>query len=512
MKEGIFMSDNKENNKNEENGSTNKINLSENRDYDLSKLDLNEPQVLDKIELNKKDNTKFGIISFILSIIAITVFFVPINGDIPFGTIYQGAIDIVESLLVINGQQVGALLIVTIILMLTGITSIIGKYFAPKESKVAKYYEADSIIHPILYMLGGIFTLMYFLNKIGIYNAPEMIVGASTGEMVIPGVVIGVAFIIPVGAIFIPFLTDYGLIDFLGVLLEPLMRPLFKTPGKSAVDATASFVGSTTMGIIITGRMYNTKMYTEKESAIICTCFSAVSVGYAHLVMETAGIGDHFVSTYGVSFLITFIIAGIISRLYPLNKKRDIFVDGTPQTEEDRKKAKSGSRGGIIKTGAHRATVRAYTSGSLPKRILDSVVDAFPVMPKVITLLCSIGILGMIAAKYTPIFDVIGYAFYPFTKLLGVPDPMVAAVALPTGITEMFIPVLTIADQVAQLHIKTRFFVTAVSMVQIIFLAESVVVIMNTGLPVKFREMLYIFVLRTLIAMPLVAFFMHLLF
>lgn len=330
----------------------------------------------------------------------------------------------------------------------TGVTSIIGKYFAPKDSKIYKYYEADSIIHPILYMLGGIFIALYFLNKIGVYAAPDMIVGPSTGEMVIPGVVIGVAFIIPVGAFFIPFLTDYGLIDFLGVLLEPLMRPLFKTPGKSAVDACASFVGSTTMGIIITSRMYKSSMYTEREAAIISSCFSAVSVGYALLVMNTAGIGEYFSATYFVSFLITFILSGIMCRIYPLNKKRDIYKNGTVQTQEDRNEAKAKFGTEMITTGAHRATIRAYTSGSLPKKIIYFIRDAFPVLPKVITLLCSIGIIGMILAEYTPIFDIVGYVFLLFTKLLGVPDPQVAA-ALPAGITEMFIPVLTIADQVA---------------------------------------------------------------
>lgn len=490
----------------------NNINLSENKNYDLTTLDLNEPRVLDTIDLNKSDLQKSGMKSLVLSLIAIFVFFIPVAGNIPFGTIYQGAISIVESLVVINGQQVGALLLCTIILMGTGITSIIGKYFAPKDSKMYKYYQADSIIHPILYMLGGIFIGMYFLNKIGVYAAPDMIVGPSTGEMVIPGVVIGVAFIIPVGAFFIPFLTDYGLIDFLGVLLEPLMRPLFKTPGKSAVDACASFVGSTTMGIIITSRMYKSSMYTEREASIICSCFSAVSVGYALLVMTTAGIGEHFSATYFVSFLITFILAGIMCRIYPLNKKRDIYKNGTVQTQEDRNEAKAKFGKEMLETGTHRATIRAYTSGSLPKKIIYSIRDAFPVLPKVITLLCSIGIIGMILAEYTPIFDIVGYVFLPFTKLLGVPDPQVAAAALPAGITEMFIPVLTIADQVAQLHIKTRFFVTTVSMVQIIFLAESVVVIMNTGLPVKFRELMIMFFQRTFIAMPFVALFMHILF
>jgi len=489
-----------------------KINLSENKDYDLSKLDLNDPKVLDSIELNKSDWIKGFIKSFIITAIAIFVFFIPINGGIPFGFIYQKAIDIVSSLIVINGQDVGALLICTVVLMSTGISSVIGKFFSKKDSKLYKYFEADSVIHPFLYLAGGIFILFYFLNKIGVYAAPEMIVGPSTGEMVIPGVVIGVAFIIPVGAFFIPFLTDYGCIDFFGVILEPLMRPLFKTPGKSAVDACASFVGSTTMGIIITSRMYKGNIYTEKESSIVATCFSAVSVGYALLVMQTAGIGEYFIITYFVSFFLAFVLAAIISRIPPISRKQDVFANGKLQTNEERKEASLKFGPSMFKAGVNRAVVRAHTSGGMLKRIIASVIDSFPVLPKVITLLCSIGILGMIVAKYTPVFDIVGYAFLPLTKILGVPDAQVAAAAIPTGITEMFIPVLTIADKVAQLHVKTRFFVTVVSMVQIIFLAESVVVIMNTGLPIKFKELMIVFLERTIIAMPFAALFMHILF
>ena len=426
-----------------------KINLSEEKDYDLTKLDLNDPKVLDNIELNKGHMTKGFIIALITSILAIFVFFIPINNNILFGMIYQGLINLVNKLVVINGQEVGALLVCTLVLMGTGITSIIGKYFSKEGSKLYNYYEKDSIIHPILYMLGGIFIAMYFGNKVGWFNAPDMIVGPSTGEMVIPGVVVGVAFIIPVGAFFIPFLTDYGCIDFFGVLLEPLMRPLFKTPGKSAVDACASFVGSTTMGIIITGRMYKSSAYTAKEASVIATCFSAVSVGYALLVMETAGIGEYFVPTYFVSFFLVFVMAAIICRIPPISKKKDIYYNGREQTELERKEntVKFGPK--MLKVGSERAAKRAHIGGNLVVRVKDSIIDSFPVLPKVITLLCSIGILGMIVAKYTPVFDIIGYAFYPITKLLGVPDAMVAAAAIPTGITEMFIPVLTIADQVA---------------------------------------------------------------
>lgn len=493
-----------------------KINLSESKDIHVEDLDLADPQVLDSIELNKSD-TRRGLFQFLFfTAIAIFVFFVPVNGVIPFGIIYNKLIEVVESLVVINGVEVGALLICTIILVATGILSFVGKFFSKKESKIYKYFEADSIIHPFLYLAGGVFILLYFLNTIGLYVAPDMIVGASTGEMVIPGVVVGVAFIIPVGAFFIPFLTDYGCIDFIGIVLEPLMRPLFKTPGKSAVDAVASFVGSTTMGIIITGRMYKSSAYTEKEASIVATCFSAVSIGYALVVMDKVGVGEHFGVIYFTSFITAFLIAAIVCRIPPLSRKKDIFYNGREQSKEELKKeGKLDISPALFKKGVHRGTVKAHTSGNILIRIKDSIIDAFPVMPKVITLLCSIGILGMIIAAYTPIFDWLGLIFLPLVKLVGVPEARIAAAAIPAGITEMFIPTLILADKMAagvEISLATKYFVIAVSMVQIIFLAESVVVIMSTGLPVNFKEMMIIFVQRTFIAIPLVAIFMHLFF
>ena len=79
----------------------------------------------------------------------------------------------------------------------------------------------------------------------------------------------------------------------------------------------------------------------------------------------------------------------------------------------------------------------------------------------------------------------------------------------------MFIPTLILADKIAagaEIALATKYFVISVSMVQIIFLAESVVVIMSTGLPLDFKELMIIFLERTFIAIPLAAIFMHLLY
>ena len=86
------------------------------------------------------------------------------------------------------------------------------------------------------------------------------------------------------------------------------------------------------------------------------------------------------------------------------------------------------------------------------------------------------------------------------------------APSLPVGIAEMFLPVLLIQDQVAVLSEAARYMVVTVSMVQIIFFSETIVVMMATKIPVTLKELVICFFERTILAIPFTAIVMHLLF
>lgn len=468
---------------------------------------LNDSGFIDSLKLTK-DERKIGTIKFLIfSAIAIMIFFIPIeqNGkhNILFGIIYNA---------IVNFLGVPGFWYVAILITGNAICSVYGKYIARPGNKLYEYYKSDSKIHPILYLMAAIFMLMYcFQITIPNMNLPQIIVGNDIGGVVIPDIVIGVAWIIPVGAFFVPFLLNYGSIDFFGVLLEPLMRPLFKVPGKSAVDATASFVGSTSMSIIITSRLFKNTTYTKKEATIIATSFSAVSVGYAFVVMKTASIEQYFLPVYFTSFLLAFIVAFFVVRIPPINKMESVYINGRKQSIEDIKNESKYGKG-MIKKGVDRATKRAYYSESLFKSIKDSLVDGFKVLPKVVSLLCVIGILSMIIAKHTPVFEWLGYLFLPILKICQVPDANAIAACMPVGITEMFIPTLIIADQANVISEAARAFVVMVSTVQVIFFAESIVVMKSTGIPVSLKQLIILFIERTIIAIPFAAVFVKILF
>lgn len=462
---------------------------------------------LDNISLSSSQYKQGAIKCVFFTVIAIFVFFVPIsiNGksDVPFGYIYNFFVDILGNL---------GLWLVSMLMIGNFIANIYGKYISKTNEKLKEYYSEDSIFHTILYFLGAVYTTVYALHiTVEGFVGPEFIVGSSTGGTVIPSVVLGVMWIIPVGAFFMPFLLNYGAIEFIGALLEPFMRPIFKVPGKSALNAVASFVSSSSLGVLITDRLYKQNVYTKKETVAIATSFSAVSVGFAFLVINTAGLGEHFIKVYFSSLLISFIVAIFMVRIPPIYKKPDEYYDGTIQTDEDRKSEIKLDKG-IAKNGIDRAFKKAYIANNIFLEIKSSILDSLTVVPKVLSLLAAVGISALILAEFTPIFEWLGLVFEPILNILNVPNAKEIAPSVPVGIAEMFLPVLLIADKVEMIDIGARYFITALSMVQIIFFSETVVVMIATKMPIKLWELVVCFIQRTIIAMPFVALFMHIMF
>ena len=365
-----------------------------------------------------------------------------------------------------------------------GLASVYGKYFCKnKDSAVYRYYQEDSVLHPLFYLLGSIFALILMLHyTFPSFEGPAAIVSPDIGETVY-SIATDVAWIIPVSAVFMPFLLNYGIVDFIGSLMEPLMRPVFKIPGRSAVNAIASFVSSASVGVLITSKLYQKGIYTKKEAALIATGFSAVSVGFAYKVIETADLSEYFLPIYFIALLVTLIVSFFMARIPPLSRKASVFADGRQQTKEEILAERVPARA-VLKTGASRAVKKAATAPNLLKEIRSSLLDSCYVLPKVISLLTAVGIIAMLIATYTPVFNWIGKLFEPLLVLLQVPNAAEIAPSLPVGIAEMFLPVLMIADKVGTLAVGARYMVVTVSMVQIIFFSETIVVMMSTKIPV----------------------------
>jgi nucleoside recognition membrane protein YjiH len=142
----------------------------------------------------------------------------------------------------------------------------------------------------------------------------------------------------------------------------------------------------------------------------------------------------------------------------------------------------------------------AENSQSLGKNVWTNLKDGFIMTMGILPSILSIGLLGLVLAEFTPIFDILGYVFYPFTALLQIPEPLLAAKAASIGIAEMFLPALL----VAKAPLITKFVIGVLSISAIIFFSALIPCIMSTEIPISITKLLVIWVQRTILTLIIV--------
>lgn len=359
-----------------------------------------------------------------------------------------------------------------------------------KKSKV-------NLVMTLFKVIGFVFAVMLFIN-----TGPAWFFDESMGPFLFNSLVTSVGVLVPIGAVFLAMLTGFGLLEFIGVLMQPIMRPVWKTPGRSAIDAVASFVGSYSIGLLITNRIFKEGKYTIKEAAIIATGFSTVSATFMVVVANTLELMEIWNIYFWTTLVVTFTVTAITVRLWPLSKMSNAYyqdVEGKPEKVVNKQR---------IKSAWNEAMKVASTAPNLWQITRVNLVDGYKMTMAILPSIMSIGFFGLVLAEYTPIFDIIGYIFYPFTWIAQLPEPLLAAKAASMGIAEMFLPALLVAEA----DLITKFVIGVVCISQIIFFSAVVPVILSTDIPISIPKLITIFIERTILSILLAGLFAFLFF
>lgn len=419
----------------------------------------------------KKFNSSDIALFIFYSLFGIFMFFVPVT----IGGAKSIPIDHITSLV---KKLPNYNLIFGVFMVLAGIAYAI-KTKSWQKSKLHSVFFAIKLV-------ALVFVFMYVTNK-----GPARIFDGDMLPLIWNGIMVSVATIVPIGSVFLAFLTGFGLMEFIGVFMEPVMRPVFKTPGRSAVDAVASFVGSYSLALLITNRVYLEDTYTKKEAAIIATGFSTVSATFMIIVAKTLDLLDYWLAYFWITLFVTFLVTAITARIFPLNKKPQEYYSGKEYVPEEKKKVTFGE--------ALDAGMEAYkNSGSLAVVIKDNFIDGFKMALNIAPSLLGVGMIGLLLAEYTPIFDLIGYIFYPFTLITKVEEPLMVAQALGMSIAEMLLPAPVVAN--AGLGLIAKMLVAVVSVSEILFFSASIPVMMGTEIPLKFSDYIIIWIERVILS------------
>ena len=333
--------------------------------------------------------------------------------------------------------------------------------------------DTTSMIFSIIGLLGIVFVFMAIFN-----TGPAFLMRDDVIPFIHKKIVISVTTIVPIGSIFLAFLVNYGLMEFIGVLMQPIMRPVWKTPGRSAIDAVASFVGSYSLALLITDKVYQEGKYTGKEAAIIATGFSTVSATFMIIVASTLGLMDHWLLYFWLTLIITFVVTAITARIYPLSKKPETYYNNQEGSPE---KVAEGNR---LKMAYEEGMEAFDNAPTVVESVLENFKSGIKLALSIGPLLMSVGVIGIVLAEYTPLFDIVGYIFYPFTLLARVPEPLLAAKANALSIAEMFLPALLVTEA----PFITRFVIAIASVSEILFFSASIPCMMATHIPLTMKD------------------------
>lgn len=440
------------------------------------------------------------------SIIGVVLFMVPVK--------YGGEWTILVKILAdFIGTALGGVLPILCVLIVTvsAVMSVVA-LSKPKfimNSPILKDAFSATPVWVIVRVLGMVFIWLTYLGVSAGDDATgflHMITEGGAGGFVLYDLLTVLVIIFAIAGLLLPLLLDFGLLEFIGALLTKVMRPLFKIPGRAAVDCVTSWIGDGTLGVMLTCNQYEGGFYSAREASIIATTFSAVSITFSIVVLAQVDLMEYFGLYYLIICLVGIVCAVILPRIPPLSMKKDTYlVEGRAMPETVPSQYKNS-----VDYGLDLALKRVSEHKGPGEFLVNGLKNAagmwFGVLPTVMT----IGTLALLLANNTPIFELLGKPFMPLLNLLQVPEAAVASQTMIVGFTDMFTPSIIAAEGIASA--MTRFIVAVISVTQLIYLSEVGGLILASKLPVKLWELFVLFLERTIISLLIVCPIAHLIF
>lgn len=393
--------------------------------------------------------------------------------------------------------------IMTAIIVLTALFTVITKALNIPFLKKSPFFLSLFDVHivwTIIRVLGAIFAVSA-LFQIG----PEWIWSGDTGGMLLFDLLSVLFSVFFFAGLLLPLLLNYGLLELFGAVFTKVMRPLFRLPGSASVGCATSWLGDGTIGVLLTSKQYEEGIFTKREAAIIGTTFSVVSITFSLVIISQVGLSHMFIPFYLTVLLAGGIAAIIMPRIPPLSRKPDeYYVENKDKQKEVIPEGYSSFSWGLAQ-----ATERAGKNKGFKQFFIDGGRNVLDMWMGVAPVVMAMGTLALIIATYTPIFQWLGIPFIPILELLNIPEAHLASETILIGFADMFLPSVLASGIESEL---TRFVIACLSVTQLIYMSEVGGLLLGSKIPVKFKDLVAIFLLRTVITLPIIVLIAHIIF
>ncbi|MCM3669269.1 YjiH family protein [Mesobacillus maritimus] len=454
-----------------------------------------------KIKTTKIDQsfTLIDYLKFLIpSLIGILLFIVPINmGDgitVPIAFLSNQIYGLI-------GDWIPTMVLIIMVISVVG--SLVATLLKPKlvlENKMLNTLFNVSKFWVMARLLGTIFAAMTIYQF-----GTEMVYSENTGGLLLYDLIPILFTTFFLAGMLLPLLLNFGLLEFVGALFMKIMRPVFTLPGRSSLDCLASWVGDGTIGVLLTSKQYEEGYYTKREAAVIATTFSVVSITFSIVILQYLDLEAHFIPYYGTIILAGLVAAVIMPRIRPLSKKTDTGYEKAELKEEENIPAGVSQ----VQWGLNKAVTKAKNNESFSSTFKEGFQNVLDMWVGVLPIVMAIGTVALVIAEFTPFFTILGKPFEPILTLMQIPEAAEAAPTMVIGFADMLLPAILGSGIESEL---TRFVIACVSVTQLVYLSEMGGLLLGSKVPVSFKDLVLIFIFRTLITLPIVVIIAHILF
>lgn len=346
----------------------------------------------------------------------------------------------------------------------------------------------------MLLRCAGVPLALVFMFRWG----PDLLLQQGVAGLMWGTLALSVSVIIPLGAALLVLLVHYGFLEFVGTIMRPVMRPLFKLPGRAALDSLTSWVGSYSVGLYLTRRLMREGYYSRREAYIIATCFSTVSIGFVAVVAQTLDLLYLFPIIFLAYFAAIYLLTAVLARVWPVTRISAEYV-APPRPEPD----EAAGAWRLLRVGWERALAQASAGRGFLASLRTGFTDGLVLASTILGSILTVGTGALLLARETPLFTWLGQPLVPLLGMVGLPDAASIGPAVLVGITEMYIPALLVQNAQA----PARFFIAVLSISQLVFFSSvgPMILDMFRDIPVRGRELVALFLMRTALLIPVLA-------
>src|SRR5699024_7994037 len=248
----------------------------------------------------------------------------------------------------------------------------------------------------------------------------------------------------------------------------------------SSIDSLASWIGDGTIGVLLTSKQYEDGHYTKREAAIIGTTFSIVSITFTIVIIERVGLEHMFFPFYLTVLAAGFVAALIMPRIPPLSRKENSYISGSKEKIDESVPENYNA----FSYGYKKAIEKSKQEKSVGQFIKEGLQNVLDMWMGVAPIVMAFGLIALIVAEFTPVFQWLGMPFIPLLELMQVPFATEASETILIGFADMFLPAIIGSSIEAEM---TRFIIAVLSVTQLIYMSEVGGLLLGSKIPVSFR-------------------------